>query len=109
MFAALVVRKQQELERELEKYSLRRLPLGYDRHHRRYWWNLASQRPLVFVEREDACLVALKTPEELDALMQSLDKRGLRELALYNALEKVASSSSCKEHTAPPTLPQAHT
>lgn len=48
IFAAC--RAQEELEEKLEKYSVRRVPLGTDRHHRRYWWGLAGHRPVVWVE-----------------------------------------------------------
>ena len=82
-------RKQEELERELEKYSLRRAPLGFDRHHRSYWWGLAGQRSAVYVQPEDGHLQVLRTPEELAGLMAGLDKRGVRELALFDALDKV--------------------
>lgn len=77
------------MERELEKYSLRRAPLGLDRHYRGYWWGLASQRGAVYVQSEDGQLVVLQTSEALDALMDTLDKRGVREVALHDALEKV--------------------
>lgn len=30
-------RRQEAYERELEKYAVRRNPLGMDRHHRYYW------------------------------------------------------------------------
>lgn len=43
-------RAQEELEEKLEKYATRRLPLGFDRHQRRYWWGLAGHRPVVWVE-----------------------------------------------------------
>ena len=48
--ARAACRAQEELEEKLEKYSVRRVPLGADRHHRRYWWGLAGQRPVVWVE-----------------------------------------------------------
>lgn len=82
-------RKQEELEQELEKYSLRRAPLGLDRHYRAYWWGLAGQRAAVYVQHEAGPLQVLRSPEELAALMAGLDKRGVRELALFEALEKV--------------------
>ena len=45
-----VWRAQEALEERLEKYAVRRLPLGSDRHHRRYWWGLAGHRGEVWVE-----------------------------------------------------------
>ena len=93
-------RKQEELERELEKYSLRRAPLGHDRHYRAYWWGLAGQRSAVYVQHEDGCLTDITTPEQLDAFMGGLDKRGVRELALFDALEKVPRSAGPKRSRA---------
>ncbi len=69
---------------------MRRAPLGFDRHHRAYWWGLASQRSTVYVQHEDGRLQALRSPQELASLMAGLDKRGLRELALFEALDKVS-------------------
>lgn len=46
---------QEELEEKLEKYATRRLPLGFDRHQRRYWWGLAGHRPVVWVEDAEVC------------------------------------------------------
>lgn len=69
---------------------MRRAPLGLDRHHRRYWYGVAGQRSLLYVEDADGKWGALRTPEQLDALLAALDKRGVRESALHAALEKVA-------------------
>ena len=41
------------------------------------------------MQREDGRLQVLRTSEELAALMAGVDKRGVRELALFDALEKV--------------------
>jgi hypothetical protein len=48
-----IYRAQEELEEKLEKYNVRRVPLGTDRHHRRYWWGLAAYRPAVYVEDQE--------------------------------------------------------
>lgn len=86
-------RKQLEFERELEKYSIRRLPLGLDRNYRQYWWGIGGQRSLVYVEDNLGRWGVLQTPQELDKLMSSLEKRGIRELALFEALQKVDKST----------------
>ena len=82
-------RQQEAYERELEKFNIRRAPLGQDRHFRRYWWGAAGQRGALYVEDEQGCWAVLRTRADLDALMAALDKRGVRELALHGALEKV--------------------
>lgn len=81
--------RQEAYEREIEKYAVRRLPLGCDRKHRRYWWGLAGNRTALFVQdASDGSWGAFKSPEELDGLMDALDKRGVREAGLLEALEK---------------------
>ncbi|PRW55979.1 DDT domain-containing isoform A [Chlorella sorokiniana] len=87
MFEA-IEQAQEELEEKLEKYATRRLPLGFDRHQRRYWWGLAGHRPVVWVEDAEGRWGAYSTATELEGLMASLDRRGVRELALVEALEK---------------------
>lgn len=44
------------------------------------------------MESQGGQLAMLRTPEELDVLLKGLDKRGTRELALHEALEKVLTS-----------------
>lgn len=59
---SLVCRAQEELEAKLEKYSVRRGPLGTDRHHRCYWWGLAGHRSVVWVEDAEvsnACMSSM--------------------------------------------------
>jgi hypothetical protein len=68
-------RRQEALERELDRCNIRRAPLGIDRHHRRYWWGLAGLKSLVLVEHSDGVWSAIATPEQLDALIYSLDTR----------------------------------
>lgn len=86
-----VYRQQEAFEKELEKFSIRRVPLGTDRHHRRYWWGLAGQRAAIYIEKPEGEWTVLSSASELDALMTALEKRGIRELALHAALEKVSS------------------
>ncbi|EFN58898.1 expressed protein [Chlorella variabilis] len=83
-----IFRAQEALEEKLEKYSTRRAPLGADRHHRRYWWGLAGHRPAVYVEDGEGRWGSVSSLAELDALVGSLDRRGIREMALAEAIEK---------------------
>ena len=83
-----IVRAQEALEAQLEKHSVRRSALGADRHHRRYWWGLAGHRPALMVEDAEGQWATLSTVEEVEALMQSLDGRGVREAALAAALAR---------------------
>eukprot|EP00873_Tetraselmis_striata_P021792 jgi/Tetstr1/442056/TSEL_030235.t1 len=80
--------KQEAYERELDKYIVRQAPLGLDRHRRRYWWGLGAVRGVVYVESETGEWAAITTPEELDKLYDSLDKRGLREAELRDSIDK---------------------
>jgi hypothetical protein len=82
-----LAKAQEALEEKMEKLAIRRAPLGSDRHHNRYW--ILPKSAILYVEDEESgrwgCI---STVGQLDALMKSLDKRGLRELALLKALEK---------------------
>ena len=87
-------RRQEEFERALDECCIRREPLGWDRKHRCYWWGVAGERTVVYVQDWNGHMGALSTPEELDALMDALEPRGVREHGLQSALEKVAPFSS---------------
>ena len=87
-------REQEAYEKELEKFSIRRAPLGMDRHYRQYWYGLAGQRSVIYVEREKGEWTVISQVEDLDRLITALEKRGVRELALHAALEKVPILSS---------------
>jgi hypothetical protein len=82
-----LAKAQEALEAKMEKLALRRTALGSDRHHRRYW--ILPKHAVVYVEDEEfGRWGAISTVTQLDELLGSLDKRGLRELALSKALEK---------------------
>ena len=83
-------RRQEDFERALDECCIRREPLGWDRKHRCYWWGVAGERTVVYVQDWNGHMGALSTPEELDALMDALEPRGVREHGLQSALEKVA-------------------
>ena len=93
-------RQQEAFEKELEKFSIRRVPLGTDRHHRRYWWGLAGQRAAIYIEKPEGEWTVLSSVSELDTLMAALEKRGIRELALHAALEKVSSDDLIEMNSA---------
>lgn len=79
---------QEALEEKMEKLALRRIPMGEDRYHRRYWWGLASHRPALYVEDMEGRWGVYSTLEDISHLMASLERRGVRELALAQTLEK---------------------
>ncbi|GIM09378.1 hypothetical protein Vretimale_13247, partial [Volvox reticuliferus] len=87
-----LVARQEALERELDRCHIRRAPLGSDRHHRRYWWGLAGLKSLLLVEHRDGVWSAISTPEQLEAVIYSLDPRGIRESELRKAMERVQPS-----------------
>ncbi|XP_026659541.1 DDT domain-containing protein DDB_G0282237-like isoform X2 [Phoenix dactylifera] len=79
--------KEQHLEREIEKLSIRTSSLGKDRNYNRYWFFRHEGR--LFVESSDHKQWGYySTKEELDALMGSLNPKGERERALQRQLEK---------------------
>ena len=82
-------RRQEDFERALEDCCIRREPLGWDRQHRCYWWGVAGERRVIHVQVWDGRIGALSTPEQLDALMDALEPRGVREHGLQASLEKV--------------------
>ena len=89
-------RRQEEFERALEDCCIRREPLGWDRKHRCYWWGVAGERGAVYVQDWNGHMGALSTPEQLDALMDALEPRGVREHGLQGSLEKVCLLSPSK-------------
>lgn len=83
-----LARAQEALEEKMEKLALRRAPLGLDRQYRRYWWGIGAHRPALYVEDAQGKWGVISSAEDLQALMASLDRRGVRELALAQAIEK---------------------
>jgi bromodomain adjacent to zinc finger domain protein 1A len=108
--------KQARREEALDKHSIRLISIGQDRFHNRYWyWNALHGR--LFVERPASTPDTsanghstnsknstnshstnatnttttwgyYQTKSELDALLEFLDERGIRELSLRAALTK---------------------
>ncbi|KAG4383911.1 hypothetical protein AAZX31_13G159500 [Glycine max] len=81
-----------------EMYVYRSLPLGQDRRRNRYWQFVASASSndpgsgRIFVEYLDGYWRLIDTEEAFDALLNSLDSRGIRESHLRLMLQKVESS-----------------
>ncbi|XP_037485703.1 DDT domain-containing protein DDB_G0282237-like [Triticum dicoccoides] len=75
------------LEKELLDQSVRTSPLGKDRFYNRYWFFKREGR--LFVESADSKEWGYySTKEELDALIGSLNIKGIRERALKQQLDK---------------------
>eukprot|EP00850_Spirogloea_muscicola_P002251 SM000008S22340 [mRNA] locus=s8:1154116:1161870:- [translate_table: standard] len=95
-----VRRKRDEAcEKELGKLTLGADPIGWDRHHNRYW-SFAADRSVLFVEEAREPTQAAgdgprgtwkgyDTREELTALLAALNEKGVREMALKEALLRV--------------------
>lgn len=85
-----IEQRREYFEREMEKWIIRRSPLGKDRDHNRFWWFRRDGR--IFVESCDSKEWGYySSKEELDALMSSLNCKGERERALRKQLEKYYS------------------
>ncbi|KAI5081067.1 hypothetical protein GOP47_0004250 [Adiantum capillus-veneris] len=80
-------KRQEHLEREIEKRVIRTHPLGKDRDHNRYWFFPREGR--IFVEDKDMSNWGYySAKEELEALYGSLNPKGIRERGLQRQLEK---------------------
>ncbi|XWS18439.1 hypothetical protein CRYUN_Cryun32bG0043800 [Craigia yunnanensis] len=81
-----------------EMYVYRSLPLGQDRRRNRYWQFVASASKndpcsgWIFVELHDGNWRLIDSEEAFDALLASLDARGIRESHLRIMLQKIESS-----------------
>ncbi|XVE88104.1 hypothetical protein DITRI_Ditri19aG0041600 [Diplodiscus trichospermus] len=81
-----------------EMYVYRSLPLGQDRRRNRYWQFVASASKndpcsgRIFVELHDGNWRLIDSEEAFDALLASLDARGIRESHLRIMLQKIESS-----------------
>ncbi|XWS12600.1 hypothetical protein CRYUN_Cryun37aG0104100 [Craigia yunnanensis] len=81
-----------------EMYAYRSLPLGQDRRRNRYWQFVASSSKndpcsgRIFVELHDGNWRLIDSEEAFDALLASLDARGIRESHLRIMLQKIESS-----------------
>ncbi|XP_059452338.1 homeobox-DDT domain protein RLT2 isoform X1 [Corylus avellana] len=76
----------------------RSLPLGQDRRRNRYWQFITSSSRndpgcgRIFVELHDGCWRLIDSEEGFDALLSSLDVRGVRESHLHTMLQKIEMS-----------------
>eukprot|EP00891_Asterochloris_glomerata_P006673 jgi/Astpho2/6673/Aster-x0287 len=86
--------KAESLRRAEEATAVRAEPLGQDRRFNRYWHFVAGGEDCpaagagrIFVEpRDGAGYLLLSEPQQLSLLLDSLETRGPREKALYDAL-----------------------
>ncbi|CAD7700358.1 unnamed protein product [Ostreobium quekettii] len=90
-----LAKKQVAYEKLLDKYTIRRTPLGLDRHHRKYWWDFGGCKPVLYAEDCSCQWASYSTVEEVKKLMESLDTRGVREVELHRALEKTLPRMAC--------------
>ncbi|CAN4115326.1 unnamed protein product [Withania somnifera] len=80
--------RKEYLEREIEKRVIRTNPLGKDRDYNRYWFFRREGR--IFVESSESIQWGYySSKEELDALIESLNVKGVRERALKKQLENL--------------------
>ncbi|KAL8151093.1 hypothetical protein V2J09_020901 [Rumex salicifolius] len=76
-------------------YVYRSLPLGMDRRRNRYWQFIASAScndpgsGRIFVELNNGGWRLIDSEEDFDALLSSLDVRGVRESHLYALLQRI--------------------
>ncbi|KAK9286031.1 hypothetical protein L1049_025234 [Liquidambar formosana] len=81
-----------------EMYVYRSLPLGQDRRRNRYWQFITSTSRndpgsgRIFVELREGCWRLIDSEEGFDALLVSLDVRGMRESHLQTMLQKIEIS-----------------
>ncbi|KAK7412388.1 hypothetical protein VNO78_03844 [Psophocarpus tetragonolobus] len=81
-----------------EMYVYRSLPLGQDRRRNRYWQFVASASSndpgsgRIFIEYHDGKWRLIDSEEAFDALLTSLDSRGIRESHLRLMLQKIENS-----------------
>lgn len=85
--------RKEYLEREIQKIIIRTNPLGKDREYNTYWFFRRDSR--IFVESPDSLQWGYYcSKEELDALLGSLNVKGVRESILQKQLEKIYSKVS---------------
>ncbi|XP_043702863.1 homeobox-DDT domain protein RLT2-like isoform X2 [Telopea speciosissima] len=81
-----------------EMFVYRSLPLGQDRRRNRYWLFVTSASRndpgsgRIFFESHDGCWRLIDSEEAFDALLGSLDTRGIRESHLHSMLQKIETS-----------------
>ncbi|PSR98600.1 Homeobox-DDT domain protein [Actinidia chinensis var. chinensis] len=81
-----------------EMYTYRSLPLGQDRRRNRYWIFVASASSndpgsgRIFLESPDGFWRLIDSEEAFDALLESLDTRGIRESHLHIMLQNIEKS-----------------
>lgn len=86
------------LHKAEEMYVYRSLPLGQDRRRNRYWQFITSASPndpgtgRIFVQLCDDRWRIIDSEKDFDALLASLDVRGVRESHLFSMLQMIEMS-----------------
>ena len=80
--------KEQEAEETLRERSFRTNCLGIDRYGRRYWWLRGTPSCIIVEDDHGKHAGYLKNRGELDALMQSLIRKGPREGNLLRTIRR---------------------
>lgn len=81
-----------EIEMQIMERLDRRMPIGIDRYHRRYWWGLSGVRSHILVEDTDEFVAFVTSEAALNELLQSLDVRGQREEQLHRNISLIKDS-----------------
>lgn len=80
----------EEMQSELASIVIREAPLGRDRYHNSYFLFKHDIKPRLFIERGDSGdFVLCSSKAELLTLLEWLNPKGIRELALLTKLEEV--------------------
>jgi hypothetical protein len=78
----------QTMEEKLEKFKVRREPLGSDRNNYRYWWGVGGLKSEILVEDINGKIGVISTVKEFEKLVSCLDVRGIREHELHETLSR---------------------
>ncbi|BDA50716.1 probable tyrosine-protein kinase BAZ1B at N-terminal half [Coccomyxa sp. Obi] len=81
-------RREAEFDEQIRARAVRADLLGQDRHCRRYWWLQGEQGALWVEEADGGGLSLLSEPAQLEALIEGLNRRGIRERGLLNNLKR---------------------
>jgi hypothetical protein len=82
--------RDREIKRAAEDAAcqVRARPLGMDRHLATYWWNFGGRKDAVYVQSFSGEWGVYNSQEAVDALVDALCEKGVRELGLKKQLEK---------------------
>ncbi|KAK9843370.1 hypothetical protein WJX74_011107 [Apatococcus lobatus] len=83
-----IIQRQEQLDKEMDRFLIRRNPLGSDRFFRRYWWGVGGHNAQMFVEDDGGAVGAWDLLSDIEELDRQLDRRGIREHGLKAGLQK---------------------